>query len=57
LRDEYRADIDIHKLAAELAVDAIVPAERLRSEIATRFARYADKRSPRPPKKHLVPPV
>src|SRR5579859_6934045 len=25
LREEYRADIDIHKLAAELAVDAIVP--------------------------------
>jgi acetyl-CoA carboxylase carboxyltransferase component len=57
LRDEYRADIDIQKLAAELAVDSIVPSDRLRAEIAARFARYADKREPRPPKKHLVPPV
>jgi acetyl-CoA carboxylase carboxyltransferase component len=57
LREEYRADIDIHKLAAELAVDAIVPADRLRDEIRARFARYEDKREARPPKKHLVPPV
>jgi acetyl-CoA carboxylase carboxyltransferase component len=57
LRDEYRADIDVQKLASELAIDAIVPAERLRDEIAARFARYADKREPRPAKKHLVPPV
>jgi len=57
LRDEYRADIDIRKLAAELAVDAIIPAERLREEIAARFARCADRRTARPPKKHLVPPV
>jgi acetyl-CoA carboxylase carboxyltransferase component len=57
LRDEYRADIDVQKLAGELAIDAIVPAERLREEIAARFARYADKREPRPAKKHLVPPV
>jgi acetyl-CoA carboxylase carboxyltransferase component len=57
LREEYRADIDIHKLAAELAVDAIVPTDRLRAEIAARFARYANKEEPRPPKKHLVPPV
>jgi acetyl-CoA carboxylase carboxyltransferase component len=57
LRDEYRADIDVQKLASELAIDAIVPTERLRDEIAARFARYADKREPRPAKKHLVPPV
>jgi acetyl-CoA carboxylase carboxyltransferase component len=57
LREEYRADIDIQKLAAELAVDAVVPAERLRAEIAARFARAEDKRAARPPKKHLVPPV
>jgi len=57
LRDEYRADIDVQKLAGELAIDAIVPSERLRAEIATRFARYEGKREPRQPKKHLVPPV
>src|SRR6185295_5561798 len=32
LRDEYRADIDVQKLAGELAIDAIIPAERLREE-------------------------
>jgi acetyl-CoA carboxylase carboxyltransferase component len=57
LRDEYRADIDIQKLAAELVIDAIIPAEQLRGEIAARFARCADKRTARLPKKHLVPPV
>src|SRR6185436_2926345 len=41
LRDEYRADIDIMKLAAELAIDAVIPGDRLRSEVATRFARFA----------------
>ena len=57
LRDEYRADIDLMKLASELVVDAVVPGERLRAEIARRFARAADKREARPAKKHIVPPV
>ena len=57
LREEYRADIDIHKLAAELAIDAIVPTDRLRAEIVARFARCEQKVEARPPKKHLVPPV
>jgi acetyl-CoA carboxylase carboxyltransferase component len=57
LRDEYRADVDLTKLASELVIDAIVPGDRLRSEIASRFARYAGKRDPRPKKKHMVPPV
>ncbi len=57
LREQYRADIDIHALASELAIDAIVPSDRLRAEIASRFARYADKHERRPSKKHLVPPV
>ncbi len=57
LRDEYRADIDLMKLAGELVVDAVVPGDRLRAEISARFARYADKAETRPRKKHLVPPV
>src|SRR6478752_7367314 len=57
LRDEYRADIDVMKLASELVIDAVVPGERLRGELVTRFERYADKQEPRPRKKHLVPPV
>jgi acetyl-CoA carboxylase carboxyltransferase component len=57
LRDEYRADIDITKLASELVVDAVVPGSRLRDELSERFARYASKVEPRPKRKHMVPPV
>lgn len=57
LRDEYRADIDLMKLAAELVIDAVIPGDRLRAELASRFARYADKREGQPKKKHIVPPV
>jgi acetyl-CoA carboxylase carboxyltransferase component len=56
-RDEYRADVNLMKLASELVIDAVVPGERLRTEITARFARYADKTEPRPKRKHMVPPV
>ncbi len=57
LQDEYRADVDLMKLASELVIDAVVPGDRLRREISDRFARYENKREARPAKKHLVPPV
>jgi acetyl-CoA carboxylase carboxyltransferase component len=57
LRDEYRADIDLMKLASELVVDGVIPGDRLRAELATRFRRYEAKSEARPPKKHIVPPV
>jgi methylmalonyl-CoA decarboxylase subunit alpha len=57
LRDEYRADVDLMKLANELVIDAVVPGDRLRAEISARFSRYADKDEQRPEKKHIVPPV
>jgi acetyl-CoA carboxylase carboxyltransferase component len=57
LRDEYRADIDLVKLASELVVDAIVPTDSLRSEVARRFARHEGKSEVRPPKRHIVPPM
>ncbi len=41
LRDEYRADVDLVKLASEMVIDAIVPADDLRREVARRFERYA----------------
>ncbi len=37
LRDEYRRDIDLVKLAAELVIDAVVPGARLRDELVRRF--------------------
>jgi acetyl-CoA carboxylase carboxyltransferase component len=57
LRDEYRGDIDLMKLAAEMVIDAVVPGEKLRHELSARFARYADKDELRPRKRHMVPPV
>lgn len=57
LRAEYKADIDLVKIASELVVDEIVQPQALRAEIVRRFEAYAAKREPRPSKKHLVPPV
>ncbi len=57
LRDEYKQDIDLVKLAAELVVDQIVSADSLRAELVKRFEAYADKEESRPKRKHMVPPV
>src|SRR5438477_409880 len=43
LRDEYKADIDIYKLAAEQVMDAIVPGDRLRAEIVKRLEAAAQR--------------
>jgi acetyl-CoA carboxylase carboxyltransferase component len=57
LRDEYREDVNLMKLASDLVVDAVIPPERLRHEIAARFARASSHASARPARKHMVPPV
>jgi methylmalonyl-CoA decarboxylase subunit alpha len=57
LREEYRSDIDIMKLAAELVVDAVVPGDRLRAEVLLRLERSATKRATGPAKKRSVDPV
>lgn len=57
LRDEYRADIDLVKLASDLVIDAVIPSSELRREVSRRFERYAHKVEERPRKKHIVPPV
>jgi acetyl-CoA carboxylase carboxyltransferase component len=57
LRDEYRADIDIYKLAAEQVVDTIVPGDRLREEIVKRFEAAARRERPLTPKRRSVTPV
>jgi acetyl-CoA carboxylase carboxyltransferase component len=43
LRQQYREDIDILKLASELHVDAITPGDELRVELVRRFANAAGK--------------
>jgi acetyl-CoA carboxylase carboxyltransferase component len=57
LRDEYKADIDIYKLAAEQVVDAIVPGERLRAEIVKRFEAASARPRTVSPKRRSVTPV
>jgi acetyl-CoA carboxylase carboxyltransferase component len=57
LRQEYREDVNLKKLASELVVDEIVPFEGLRGELARRFALYAGRGSTRAPQKHLIPPM
>jgi acetyl-CoA carboxylase carboxyltransferase component len=57
LREQYRQDVDIYKLAADLHVDAIVPADSLRQELVRRFAACAHKRTFNWPRKRSVTPV
>ena len=57
LREEYKQDIDLTKLASELVVDAVVPFDRFREAVANRLQAAARKHRPRPEKRHLVPPV
>jgi len=57
LRQEYRRDIDIERLASELVVDAVVEPARLREEIAARLAAARGRRDPVPRKRRSVTPV
>jgi acetyl-CoA carboxylase carboxyltransferase component len=57
LRDEYRRDIDVMKLAGELVVDAVVPGRRLRDELARRFRLYAAGHEPPRERKRAITPV
>ena len=57
LEDEYREDIDLFKLAANLIVDDVVEPEHLRDALITRFKAYATRTSHRLDRKHGVPPT
>jgi acetyl-CoA carboxylase carboxyltransferase component len=57
LREEYRADVDLMKLAADLHIDAVVPGDGLRRELILRFAAAARKRDRNWPRKRSVTPV
>lgn len=56
-REEYEADIDILRLAADLVIDAVIEPAELRDELVARFAAASGKQRPRPAKRHGVPPV
>ncbi|HEX5099995.1 MAG TPA: acyl-CoA carboxylase subunit beta [Polyangiaceae bacterium] len=57
LRDEYREDVSLEKLASELVVDAVVPFDALRAEVVQRLANATPRREARIRRKHLVPPM
>jgi acetyl-CoA carboxylase carboxyltransferase component len=57
LEDEYREDVDLYKLAANLIVDDVVEPENLRETLIMRFRAYATRVSPRIDRKHGVLPV
>ncbi|ONK23785.1 propionyl-CoA carboxylase [Bacillus sp. VT-16-64] len=52
LRDEYRAEYDIFKLAGDLVVDELIIPRNLRKEISNRFELTGRKDFPLPTKKH-----
>ena len=57
LEDEYRADIDLYKLASNLVVDDVVEPEQLRDALIARFNAYTTRVSNPIDRKHGVPPV
>jgi methylmalonyl-CoA decarboxylase subunit alpha len=57
LEDEYRADIDLYKLASNLIVDDVVEPDALREALIARFSAYATRVSNPIDRKHGVPPV
>jgi len=52
LREAYREDIDVMRMANEVVIDEVVPPSELRAELAARFAFYEDVDKRRPEKKH-----
>ncbi|EMA05120.1 Acetyl-CoA carboxylase, carboxyltransferase component [Haloarcula vallismortis] len=52
LREAYREDIDIHRMASEVVIDDIVPPSDLRTELTNRFAFYETVEKDLPDKKH-----
>ncbi|MBX7096624.1 MAG: acyl-CoA carboxylase subunit beta [Myxococcaceae bacterium] len=57
LRDEYKADVDLYKLASELVIDEVVQGDHLRSELVKRLGAYVEAQRPPESKKHGVLPV
>jgi acetyl-CoA carboxylase carboxyltransferase component len=56
LREEYRADVDIYKLGAEMVTDGMVAPSDLRNEIINRFKKYESKDYHLPKRRHGVIP-
>src|SRR5437016_1988571 len=57
LEDEYRENVDLYKLAANMIVDDVVEPEQLRETLIVRFRAYATHAEKRVERKHGVFPV
>jgi acetyl-CoA carboxylase carboxyltransferase component len=57
LEEEYRQDVDLYKLAANLVVDDVVEPDELRPQLIARFDAYATRYEPPFDRRHGVPPV
>jgi acetyl-CoA carboxylase carboxyltransferase component len=57
LQREYREDVDLVRLAADLVVDAVVDPDELRTELARRLAAAHGKDREFTRRRHGVPPV
>lgn len=56
-REAYREDINLYRLASEMVIDGIVPANELRTELIHRFNAYMSKKMMFTERKHPVYPV
>jgi acetyl-CoA carboxylase carboxyltransferase component len=52
LREAYRRDIDVHRMASDVVIDEIVPPSTLREELVDRFEFYGTMEKDLPDKKH-----
>ncbi len=52
LREAYREDIDVHRMASQVVIDEIVPPSTLRDELSARFEFYETVKKELPDKKH-----
>jgi acetyl-CoA carboxylase carboxyltransferase component len=52
LREEFREEIDVHRMASDVVIDEVVPPSELREELVQRFAFYETVEKDLPDKKH-----
>ncbi len=52
LREEFREEIDVHRMASDVVIDEIIPPSELRNELVERFEFYRDIEKELPDKKH-----
>jgi acetyl-CoA carboxylase carboxyltransferase component len=57
LRQEYKDDIDVYRIASELIVDDMVHPNELRTELIDRFEAYSSKDQELPRRRHGVMPM